>query len=376
MEIAFLFFCFLVPIFFCSLYTHPSSLDFTCVFFNTKRMSDAFSLDLQDKYTRIGDVKTSGDKLDITALGQGETAPNFYISDNKDVMDKQADVIAKLYGGLKIKKKSVNVVIPDGVSYSQVIEMPMLKEKELLSAIRYQSDEFIPMPIEETNLDIEILHEDPQNKKLLVLIVAAPKKLVSQVEKTIELAGLSTGILENELTAVGRLYSEKLQKQSNGVSTLIFNFGYTSSSLYLIDAKTSVIIYSRTVKIGYELLLRSVRVNLNVDDKKGAELLKSIGFAQGGSYNLDAILAPIGNELAMEIQKFIATTRERLNAQIGSIHLLNMNSSIAMFDKKINQLVSLPSAAVPLNQILVSNPLTQSYGQDISSFVSVIAASL
>ncbi len=339
-------------------------------------MSDAFSLDLQDKYTRIGDVRVSGDKLEITALGQVETTPNFYVSDNKEVIDKQADVIAKLYGSLKIKKKVVNIVIPDGVSYSQVIEMPMLKEKELLSAIRYQSDEFIPMPIEETNLDIEILYEDQQNKKLLVLIVAAPKKLVSQIERTIVLAGLSTGMLENELTAVGRLYAEKLQKQNNGISTLIFNFGYLSSSLYLIDAKTSVISYSRSIKIGYELLLRSVKVNLNVDDKKGAELLKSIGFAQGGSYNLDAILSPICNELVMEIQKFVATTRERLNVQIGSIHLLNMSSSVTLFDKKINQLVNLPSSAVPLNQVLISNPLTQSYGQDISSFVSVIAGSL
>ena len=36
------------------------------------------------------------------------------------------------------------------------------------------------MPIEETNIDIEVIEENQKDKKVLLLIVAAPKKLLSE----------------------------------------------------------------------------------------------------------------------------------------------------------------------------------------------------
>src|SRR6185436_4812366 len=114
---------------------------------------------------------------ELLSLGSYETAPNFFDTENQLVLDKQVEILKRLYGNLRIRKKSVNVIIPDSRTYSQIVEMPKLKEKELIAAIRYQADEFIPMAIDETYLDLEILREDKRNHKLLVLIVASPKKV-------------------------------------------------------------------------------------------------------------------------------------------------------------------------------------------------------
>ena len=85
--------------------------------------------------------------------------------------------------------------------------MPKLKEKELIAAIRYQADEFIPMAIDETNLDLEVLKEDDKTNKMLIFIVASPKKLVEKIQKTVEMADFVPTTLENELSAVARLTS-------------------------------------------------------------------------------------------------------------------------------------------------------------------------
>lgn len=340
-------------------------------------MSDiAFSLDLQEKHTRVIDVRPTGDKIELLSMGVKDTVPSFFSTDNPQILQRQAETLLQLYSSLKLKKKTVDVVIPDSLTYSQIVPMPQLKEKELLSAIRYQSDEFIPMPIDETNLDIEILREDPATKKQLVLIVAAPKRIVSQIEKTIEMAGLTPGMLENEVTSFARLYSEKFARTKKINASIILNLGYLTSSLYLIDNTTGTMLYSRTFKVGLDLFNRSVKVNLNMDDKKTDEALRTIGLSKNGTIDLATILTPLFNEVISEIQKFVSLAQERFNIKVDSIFTYNYDSHIAFLDKHIEEYTKIPTATFPLQTMLVQNPVSQTFSSELSSFVSVIAASL
>lgn len=340
-------------------------------------MSDSsFSIDIQEKYTRICDSKSSGEKIELLTLATKETTPTFFANDTGSVIEKQATVITQLAAGMQKKKKIVNIILPDSHTYSRIMEIPILKEKELLSAIRYQSDEFIPMSIDETNLDIEILREDKVNKKYLVLIVAVPKKIVSQVEKALDLAGFLPGSLENELTTTGRIASEKLFKTKKAGATLIFNFGYATSSLYLIDGQSGLMIAARSFKIGLDLLARDVKVNLNVDEKKARELLKTIGFAKSGSYDIDAIITPVSNEIMAELNRFIAAAKEKFAMQVDMIYTFNYDCNVAQLDRKLTELLSIPTFPLTIKDVLLPNPVYQSASNDITSFVSAIAGSL
>lgn len=352
-------------------------LDLRPNFRDTYSMSaTSFTIDLQEKYVRVGDAQVKGDKIELLSLGVKPGASYFFSSETQQMIDQQTQAISSLVTSLKIKKRIANVIVPDSVTYSQILEMPQLKERELLSAIRYQSDEFIPMPIDETNLDIEILREDHIAKKILVLIVAAPKKTVAQIEKAIELSGLMPGNLENELTAMGRLLTEKMKFPPKQTSTLIFNFGSSASSIYLVDGKSSIIVFTRNIKIGLDLFLKDVKVNLNMDDLKSAEMLKSIGFSQGGSYNLESLLQPLTAEIAAEIQKILVIAKDRFNTPVDTIYLYNFDHCVAHFDKKIAQLTRLPTSSFPIGNILTQNPISQSFAPEISSFVSIVADSL
>lgn len=336
----------------------------------------SFCLDLQEKEIRACDIKTTGGKLEFVTLGVKEAVPYFFGTDNKQLVEKQAENISQLWTSLKTKKKIVDIIIPDFVTYSQILMMPQLKEKELLSAIRYQSDEFIPMPIDDTNLDVEILREDPVTRKILVLIVAVAKKTVSQIEKAIEMAGLQVGYLENELSAIGRLCSEKFSKTPSSIPTLVINFGFSGSSLYLIDPVNSLIVFSRNLKTGLELFAKDVKVNLNIDEVKAFEILKTIGFSKNGSYNAEPLLLPLMKSFTDDIIKFMALSRERFNLQIGQIKIFNYDNRIALFDKKIGEMIPLAVANFDLGSILVQNPIYQSSLNNLSSFASIIGGSL
>lgn len=334
--------------------------------------NNTFAIDLNERFTKMADVKERKKQLEIISMGQVNTTASFFETINERVAQQQAVLLKQLHKNLKIREKNVHVVIPDGLTYSQIVEMPKLKEKELVAAIRYQADEFIPMPIDETYLDLQILNENKITNKYLVLIVAAAKKIVDHVYSTIELAGLIPQTLENELSSVGRLFSELLHMQEG--MTLIINIGNTGTSLYLIDPKDHLIIFSRRIKIGIELFVKYLRVNLNWEDKKIYEMLRNTGLKQNNQIDIGKIITPLLRELLTEIQKALVIARDKYTMPVKHIYLLNMNTMIAGLDIFIQKQTSILTAPVPIQAILKKNVIVQTFGQELPSYISVIGA--
>jgi type IV pilus assembly protein PilM len=337
-----------------------------------------FSLDLNERYTRIAQIRPNNNQLELEALGFELTAPFYYSSDNQAVIEKEAQVIAKLHSTLKIRRRNAHIIIPDVNTFSRIIEMPKLKEKELLAAIRYQADEFIPMNIDDTNLDLEILKEDPKTNKVLIFIVASPKKLVEKIQTTIELADLIPETLENELSAVARMISTFLRRApaKQMGTTILLNFGYTSSSLYLFDETNSVILLSRSFNIGLDLFIKDIIANLNIDEAKASEALRTMGANPNASLNLDAIITPIIKQINREIDRFILISKDKYGLPVTEIYSFNFDNTIASFNQKLQAGLSLPIHTLTLDRLFYDNPLKKSFSNTLSSFISVIAGSI
>src|SRR3989344_186291 len=335
---------------------------------------DTFSIDITRKNIRVCDLEEKDVKIEILSLGYDDIVPNFLLDDNPLLQKEQAKKLLQLYQNLKISKKKVNVVLPDSVTYSQIIEMPKLNEQELMLAIRYQADEFIPMPIDEVYLDIEVLKEDPKNSRQLTLIIAAPKNTVTRIYNMLSLAHLVPKNLENELSVIGRLIALRFS-QSNECTVLV-NFGFSGTSLYLVDPLSHIIVATRSFKIGLDLIVRDLKVNLNWDEKNTYEALKNIGLTQNATVDIYKIIYPIMKEMFRELEQFIQLAKSKYNLEVNKVYLFNFDSSIANFAPTIQSNMSVPTLPLPIGSILIPNVITQSFSSEISSFVSVIAAQI
>ncbi|MEI6532935.1 MAG: pilus assembly protein PilM [Candidatus Roizmanbacteria bacterium] len=335
---------------------------------------NTFAIDINEKLTRMCDVRVVNNKIEIIAIGSDSTVPGFFTLDNEKLIEVQASIIRRLCSRLNIKKTQANVVIPDIFSFSQISEMPKLKEKELLAAIRYQADEFIPMPINETNIDLEILKEDEKSKKSLILIIASSKKMVNTVQQSIEKAGLTPQSLENELSAIGRFTNEIGFNKS--VAKLIINFGYSSSSMYLIEANTGLMIMTRTMKLGWEIFIRDVRINLNIQEDKIYDLLLKAGTPSPEAQSINVIVGPILKEVLNEVHKFILLATEKHGQTIANIYLCNFDHKVPFLQKTIQATTTLPTASMNLTDVVKSTPLVASIAGELSSYISVISANL
>ena len=337
-------------------------------------MANSFCLEIGEKFIRITDASIKNNLIEVINYGEIEGNPFFYSSDAEKNIELQVNIINALLGKLKIQSKNVNIIIPDSFSYSQTIEVPKLNEKELQSAIRYQADQFIPMPIDEVSLDIEILKEDPVKKTAKILLVACPKKISSQIEKTVDACGLYPQVLENEFSAIRRLLIDYIKFPLLS-SSLFINIGTTGSSIYLFDTINATFI-NRTIKVGLELFCKDLELNLNVDEKKSREILKSIGFEKNSSVDLQPYLSSLVNDLTEEIKRMLILAKERFNFKIEKVYLLNQGFLIKSIDKKMSEMTGLEIEYFNLDPYLTKNTGLTNTISHSSIYINAIAGNL
>ncbi|OGK23591.1 hypothetical protein A3A46_04650 [Candidatus Roizmanbacteria bacterium RIFCSPLOWO2_01_FULL_37_13] len=335
------------------------------------------TLNLQENIIRIVKARNTGGKIDIELIASQSDTPPFFELDTEKIFSEEAKIIKKALDILKVNKKAVNIVIPDGFTYSQLVYMPRLKEKELLSAIKYQADQFIPMPIEDTSLDLEIIHEDKNNNKLLVLIVAAPQNLIEKVQNLAAHTDLFPDSIENELSATGRFLTNFYNPPSQEGGSIFINLGYSYTSFYFFDHKLKLFTDSHSFQAGLSVFLREAQVDINIDPIKAKNLLKNIGFSQDPSVDLDRILKPAADELYSELQKFINSVKTKFQvSSISRLHLLNLASEIHHLDKKIEAYISIPTSVFDPLPMTKRTNVIEPFIKDLPSFTAAIGGSL
>lgn len=331
-----------------------------------------FCLDIGEKFVKVADVKNQNDSLEISFLGKIDTVANFFTSELEKTLDDQAKAINRILNTSKITKKNVNVIIPDSFTYNQILTMPALNEKELISAIKYQADQFIPMPIEETNIDLEIIEEYKQEKQLLILIVAAPKKLIEKIQTTIELAGLIPESIETELSANARLiemFNKKLSAQAK-TNFLMVNFGINSTNLSYFEQSKPTLKESHNIALGFQLFLKEIRINTDTSDIQALDLLKNYSSKQTSSYPIATIIAPLLREFANEIKRFTSVNK------VGNIYLINNVANFPGLAQMLQEQTSISCSVLNPLPFINKSAIVESLKPELPFFISTIGGNL
>jgi len=332
-----------------------------------------FCLDISEKYIKIADAKKSGDTLEINSIGKIDSKNSFFSTDTEKSISEQASAINQLVNSLKIVKKNVNVIIPDSFTYNQILTMPYLNEKELISAIKYQADQFIPMPIEETNIDLEIIQEFKEEKKILILIVAAEKKLIEKIQTTVELAGLIPESVENELSTNARFFQEidkKITTFQIKQNFLLVNFGLNSTNVSYFDGEKLILNESHNFSLGYQLFLKEIKVNTDIDEKKAADILQNFSPDHQSSYPIETIIAPLLREFVLEIKRFIGSKK------LTGIYFINQVAYFPAFTNLIQKNLSVPVTIFNPYPFIKKSPVIETIKNALPLYISTLGGSL
>jgi type IV pilus assembly protein PilM len=121
-----------------------------------------------------------------------------------------AEAVSQLWKRAKFKSKQAVVGVANQRVVVRQIDIPYMEEKELRASLKFQVAEHIPMPIEEAQLDFQVMGDyttDNNEHMMRVLLVAASTDMIESYLNTVSEAGLQPAAVDLTPFAVARAVS-------------------------------------------------------------------------------------------------------------------------------------------------------------------------
>jgi len=305
-------------------------------------------IDIGSKIIKIVEIDKQGGFYNLTASGiVGYTGnPVEGMIDEKE-MGAIAQVIKKLHSEVHVGSRDIVLSIPEPQVFTRTIRFPMLTDAEIASAVKWESEQYIPIPVKEAVIQHAILqrNERATPPEVLVLLVAAPRVIVEKYTKVITLAGLNPIAVETELLALTRALAP------TDKTVLLVDLGASSTDMAI--ATGGLLSFSRTVPIAGEAFTRAVSQGLGITGVQAEEYKKTYGMIPSqlegkvrGS--LDPVLRLIVDEIKKAINFY--QTEEKGEAPVQVI-ITGGSSGMPEIVSDLSSLLGM--------EVLVGNPFAK-----------------
>jgi type IV pilus assembly protein PilM len=234
-----------------------------------------FGLDISTSTIKVAEAKATKEGFELLAFGEIKTPAPLQSSSPQD-----AAIIAKalrqLVSDSKVRSRDVYISIPESQAYTRVIQLPVLKDDELESAVKFESEQYIPVPLEEVYLEHQVLYSPPagiSDAKMDVLLVAAKKGAVERLVKIVQMAEFTPLVVETALLAAMRSLKGQL-----GDYSLLVDIGNSSTDIAILQ-KGNVKQMSSLPTAG-EALTRSITQTLSLSEQQAKQYKHVYGLSE------------------------------------------------------------------------------------------------
>lgn len=256
-------------------------------------------IDIGSKSIKIIELTKSGNSWQMKSSGAVGYTGN---SPDKSTDDKEleavADILKKIIVQIGTTSKDVNLALPESLVFTRVIKFPLLSEEEISAAVKWEAEQYIPIPVSEAVVQYSLLEKNEKTQQTSVLLVAAPKNIVEKYVKVIRLAGLTPVSAETELTALARSLSP-----DTGVSMLL-DLGSSATDMSVI--KDGKVVFTRSIPVAGDAFTRSVAQGLGINPQQAEEYKKTYGLDPNQlEGKVKSALEPVFKMVVDEIKKAI-----------------------------------------------------------------------
>ncbi len=216
-----------------------------------------------------------------------------------------ADTLRELFDESRLDKR-VRVGVANQRTVLRTLELPPLTDrKELETAVRFQAEDQIPMPLENAVLDFHPLGviDTPAGPRQRVIVVAAQRDMVERLLNAVRDAGLRPeGI---DLSAFALIRSLHRADEEHAGRVLYLNVGGLTN---MAIAEGTVCRFTRVVSGGLESMATEVAERHGVKLAEAREMLASVDLEQPNatdSFDGDLPTAPV-EQPAIDVRPVLA----------------------------------------------------------------------
>lgn len=266
-----------------------------------------FGIDIGKNTTKVVEVDHTNIKVPkLTKLFSFQTGGGSLATDDITLRADLAVRIRDAVAGAKMDTNKCVVALPEPAVFNRLLTFPDLDEKSLSEAIHWNAKQFIPIPIDEVQMDwIKTGEVTAAGKKMVqLLLVAAPKKLINQTVAMFKEADLDLIAIETESVATARVIA---QNYPGGGSILTLDIGSSGTDLSVIANDN--LIFSQSLGTGSEAMTAAIGSAFSLDSVQAEQYKIKYGMlpdqAEGKIYKvLEPIVEIIVNEVSKTINFF------------------------------------------------------------------------
>jgi len=279
-------------------------------------------LDIGTKTIKIVELAKEGNSFKLNGSGvvgyKGITPGNF--KEEKDLLEL-AQVIKKLHKEARISSKDITIALPEEKIFTRVIDFPLLTDQEISSAIKWEAEQYIPIPIAEAIVQHQIISriEKGAPSGVKVLLVAVSRNLVEIYVKLLQSANLNTVKVDTELLSLTRVFAP------NDKTSLIIDFGASSTDIAICNK--GILSFSRSIPTAGEAFSRAVAQKLNITPQQAEEYKKAYGLSSKLEEKIKGALDPVIRSVSDEIKKAIFYYQSEEKGEMPSSVILSGGSS-------------------------------------------------
>jgi type IV pilus assembly protein PilM len=310
-----------------------------------KRRTPLLGLDISSAAVKLLEIGRSGDRYRVEAYAVEPLPPNSVVE--KTITDEQAvgEAIRRAVSRSGTRQKHAAVAVAGSAVITKVIPMPAnLSEDEMESQIQLEADQYIPYPLEEVNLDFQVLgasETDPA--KMDVLLAASRTENVDVRVAVAELGGLTVKIVDVEAFAMENAFLLLADDMPDGgVSRTIalVDIGATMTTLSVLhDLK---IIYAREQVFGGRQLTEEIQRRYGLSYEEAGLAKRQGGLPENYVPEvLDPFKEAMAQQVGRSLQFFYSSSQY---GQVDHIVLAGGCASIAGVDRVIAERTGVPVA--------------------------------
>jgi len=357
----------------------------------------SIGVDIGVEHVRVAQIKVSGSGSVLTAYGQVDVPMGAVV--DGEIVDSAAvsAAIKELWRRCGVRGKDVCTGVSNQRVIVRLIDLPFMERGELQSAIQYQAQDYIPMAVEDSILDFQIIGDymTPSDEHMMeVLLVAAHRDMIGNTVAAVEGAGLKLSQVDVSSFAIVRALmgeGSSVLPEDDGQATAVVHISAGITNIAVVER--GVPRFNRISSLAGSTFTQAIANVLNVSFEEAEQMKILVGLPDvetGEAEESPGISAEqaqvVHQSLEREVNKFIAEIRRSLDyyltqtSQVKSIQRILLTGSGAQLRNLSSYLEKGLQAQVllgdPLRRIEASGPAQQALGGDRMGAVTAIGLAL
>lgn len=185
-----------------------------------KRKSQGLlGLDIGTSAVKIVELQRQNQEISLKRAQMTAISPEIVVDGAIADSAGLASVLSGMLGAGGRHKRTAAAVSGHSVFVRPII-MPAMSDAELESAIHAEAVQHVPFPIEEVNLDYQVL-DFREGGQMEVLLVAAKKEKIVNTTEALNRAGLEPAIMDHDPLALANCYEYNYQPAPETAAALL-----------------------------------------------------------------------------------------------------------------------------------------------------------